>query len=526
VAGTLTAADVDDSDGFQADAALVGTYGTGTIDAAGNWTYTVDDANPTVDALNAGDTLIDTITVLTVDGTSQDITVTIQGANDAPVLLDQTLTVTENTPNGTPVGVVAASDVEAGSLVYTIQAGNIGGAFAIDSATGDVTVANAAALDHETMSSFGLTVEVRDSEGLASTAVLTIDVSDLNEAPTVSSSTLSVLETAANGAMVGAVSADDPDAGDTLSYAIVGGNVSGSFSIDPATGEIRVANAAALDATALPSYDLTVEVRDSGTLTDTAVLTIEVANDLLSAPDDSEPEDEAEEGGETPIGDGEAPEDDPGGTDDEQPALQSPPPLVSELDSPDPQTASPFHALGEFREGIDASRDARISFEDDSEFTTDEDAEAIAETPQQALAARLQLERQLDLLRQELGQEAASDAADLELRVGAAEGALAGMLAGALALLARGSTIVAAMLSSLPMWRGVDPLAVLGVSDERREALAKKLQDEARREAEEAGGLAQMLDGAEADAPRSGKGSSGDLDSDLDGSQGQRRDGR
>ena len=37
-------------------------------------------------ALNVGQTLVDTFAVLTVDGTSQTVTVTINGANDAPVV--------------------------------------------------------------------------------------------------------------------------------------------------------------------------------------------------------------------------------------------------------------------------------------------------------------------------------------------------------------------------------------------------------------------------------------------------------
>ena len=96
--GTLTATDPDNPDGFQANAGLLGSYGTASINAAGDWSYTLDDANAAVNALNVGDSLIDTITVLTVDGTSQDITLTIQGADDAAVISGDTSgTVTEDT---------------------------------------------------------------------------------------------------------------------------------------------------------------------------------------------------------------------------------------------------------------------------------------------------------------------------------------------------------------------------------------------------------------------------------------------
>ena len=48
--------------------------------------------------------------------------------------------------------------------------------------------------------------------------------------------------TAADGTVVGSVSASDPDAGDSLSYAITGGDPTGVFAINSATGEITVAD--------------------------------------------------------------------------------------------------------------------------------------------------------------------------------------------------------------------------------------------------------------------------------------------
>ena len=52
--------------------------------ADGVWTYTLDNANCAVQALNACDTLTDTFKVTTIDGTAQVVTVTIHGTNDAP----------------------------------------------------------------------------------------------------------------------------------------------------------------------------------------------------------------------------------------------------------------------------------------------------------------------------------------------------------------------------------------------------------------------------------------------------------
>src|SRR5262249_22534320 len=90
--GTLHAADVDDPvDTFVAvttATASANGYGTFTITADGTWTFTLDNSNATIEALKAGDAIADSFTVHSIDGTPQVVTVTINGANDAPVAHD------------------------------------------------------------------------------------------------------------------------------------------------------------------------------------------------------------------------------------------------------------------------------------------------------------------------------------------------------------------------------------------------------------------------------------------------------
>ena len=88
--GTLTDTDVDNpANTFTAvssPTASTDGYGTFTMTAAGVWTYTLNDANGAVQALNVGDTLTDSFTVTTIDGTPQVVTITIDGTNDAAVI--------------------------------------------------------------------------------------------------------------------------------------------------------------------------------------------------------------------------------------------------------------------------------------------------------------------------------------------------------------------------------------------------------------------------------------------------------
>ncbi|KRR14561.1 VCBS domain-containing protein [Bradyrhizobium valentinum] len=88
--GTLTSADVDDAPNtfttVSTPTASARGFGTFTLTANGVWAYTIDQANSAVQALNVGDTLTDSFTVTTIDGTAQVLTVTINGANDAAVI--------------------------------------------------------------------------------------------------------------------------------------------------------------------------------------------------------------------------------------------------------------------------------------------------------------------------------------------------------------------------------------------------------------------------------------------------------
>src|SRR5258705_280603 len=85
--GTLTDTDVDNTPNtftaVTSPTASDGGYGTFTMTASGVWTYTLDNANSAVHALNVGDTLTDTFTVTSIDGTAQVVTITIHGASDA-----------------------------------------------------------------------------------------------------------------------------------------------------------------------------------------------------------------------------------------------------------------------------------------------------------------------------------------------------------------------------------------------------------------------------------------------------------
>jgi hypothetical protein len=194
------------------------------------------------------------------------VTVNVQNVNEAPVANDATFAVDENSSNGTVVGTVTASDPDLDTLTYVITSGNTGGAFAINSGNGQITVANP--IDFEALAAYSLVVTVTDngSPNLNDTATITINVNNVNEAPVVNAAgPFTIQENLANATTVGTpITFTEPDTtGQTHTYSITGGNTGGAFAIDN-SGQITVANSAAVNYEATPSFTLTVTVTDSG----------------------------------------------------------------------------------------------------------------------------------------------------------------------------------------------------------------------------------------------------------------------
>ncbi len=207
------------------------------------------------------------------------ITVNVSPVNDNDPIFtagaSQTLTIAENSANGTVVGSAAATDADlpGDTLSYSIVGGDPNNGFAIDS-NGQLTIADASTLDLDFENGAlvaTLTVEVSDGTNTAQQTV-TVNVSPVNDNDPIftagASQTLTIAENSANGTVVGSAAATDADLpGDTLSYSIVGGDPNNGFAID-GSGQITIVDAGVLDL----DYEngalvatLTVEVTDGTT---------------------------------------------------------------------------------------------------------------------------------------------------------------------------------------------------------------------------------------------------------------------
>ncbi|WP_200844095.1 VCBS domain-containing protein, partial [Pantoea sp. 18069] len=131
--------DVTDPDAGQAEftpvTAYAGQYGDFSIDKNGNWTFDLNNGNATVQALGVGEHLIDTFIVTTIDGTTAQVTITINGTNDDPKLSGVlTGTVTEDGTK-TAIGQLATTDVDINDThSYSVVGASTGtyGSFSVD----------------------------------------------------------------------------------------------------------------------------------------------------------------------------------------------------------------------------------------------------------------------------------------------------------------------------------------------------------------------------------------------------------
>jgi gliding motility-associated-like protein len=245
---------------------------------------TITDATKLDFASTSSYTLVVKVTDKAGNQDTATITITVEESNEAPTTQNATVALNENSINGTLVHTVQASDTDAGDvLTYAIVSGNAGGLFAIEAASGIITVADGSKLDYETIPAYALGVVVTDKRGAKASATITVNLQNVNEAPAAQAATVELAENAVNGAAVHTVAASDADAADVLSYSITGGNTGGAFTINASTGAITVADATKLDYESLQQYSLTVEVIDKAGLKTTAAITVNL-KDVNEAP--------------------------------------------------------------------------------------------------------------------------------------------------------------------------------------------------------------------------------------------------
>ena len=144
-------------------------------------------------------------------------------------------------------------------MVYALS-GSDARFFAID-ASGQLTVGAGTVLDYESRASYTVSVTVTDPSNATDTITVTIEVTDVNEAPAFAAATTrrSIAEQTAAGVAIGRPLTATDDDSDPLTYALDATGAQ-TFAIDPTSGQLRTK--VALDHETQDVFTVTVSVSD------------------------------------------------------------------------------------------------------------------------------------------------------------------------------------------------------------------------------------------------------------------------
>ncbi|KAI4884716.1 hypothetical protein NFI96_005839, partial [Prochilodus magdalenae] len=201
------------------------------------------------------------------------IHISVLDANDNAPLFSQSVykvTLAENAPVDAGVLTVRATDADEGangevSYEFSRISDKAAKLFSIDKITGQIKVIGN--IDYEEETSYEMRVQARDGPGLASTAKVVIDVSDVNDnAPKIVLKSLSdpLPENAAVGTEVGIINVQDKDSGDNRQIRCsIQENV--PFKLNPSIKNyFSLVTTQVLDREKEAEYNITITATDGG----------------------------------------------------------------------------------------------------------------------------------------------------------------------------------------------------------------------------------------------------------------------
>ena len=283
--GALTiATTANDRNFVQTDTPVPGIYGSFTINTNGAWTYTLDNTDPDTNALAAGDRVTDdpfTVMSRLQPTVTEVVTITITGANDAPVARDDAFTVLEGgiatMLTGGEISVLANDDdVDAGATLMVMLVDNVrNGTLTLDG-DGTFSYTHDGSENHDDLFTYRVSDGIADSNE----ATVTITVTPQDDAPVFDPASYDFTleenqDGSASSVAVGTVTATDAES-DAITYSISSGDTT-RFDIDEANGAIAYTGAGEDFEAGPPPYILEITATAGGQM-NTAPVTVTIAD--------------------------------------------------------------------------------------------------------------------------------------------------------------------------------------------------------------------------------------------------------
>ena len=180
-------------------------------------------------------------------------TINVTDVNEAQTALTlDNMQVSENTPGGI-IGKLSVADQDIGDTQTFKVSDN-----RFEVVGGQLKLKSGVSFDHETTGSVDVTVTATDSAKHSISQTFSVAIGDVNEAQTgMSLASSQVMENTA-GAVIGAVSVTDPDAGDVQSFQVSDNR------FEVMGGQLKLKDGVSLDHEAAGSVDVTVTATDMG----------------------------------------------------------------------------------------------------------------------------------------------------------------------------------------------------------------------------------------------------------------------
>ena len=230
--GNLTATDPDGGDEvFQAQTGTEGTYGSFDLGEDGSWTYTLDNTDPDTDALKEGQVAEDSFSIQTADGTTETVTVSVTGANDAPVAQNDEATVDED--NSVNISVIDNDEDPEGELANST--------FAVETgpSNGEVTNNDDGTFTYTPDANFNgsdsFTYSITDPDGGVDTATVDITINPVADPIALAPQNYYLIDGSAPQTV--SIDVENPDATGTLTYTVLDNPQFGSLTTSTSDNE-------------------------------------------------------------------------------------------------------------------------------------------------------------------------------------------------------------------------------------------------------------------------------------------------
>lgn len=120
VSGALSVSDVDAGESAFNAETVTGTYGSLSIDVNGNWSYSADNTQSAIQSLGDIESLTEIFSVSSLDGTTHNVVITINGHNDIASSSDQLITLDEDSTYTFSTSDFSFSDADASNSLQSV----------------------------------------------------------------------------------------------------------------------------------------------------------------------------------------------------------------------------------------------------------------------------------------------------------------------------------------------------------------------------------------------------------------------